>query len=73
MNQKMPFEKAVARLEEIVRCLENGDQPLEESLRLFEEGSTLTSFCYKKLNDAEQKIQDITTLEEKDGKTDESD
>ncbi len=72
MNQKMPFEKAVARLEEIVRCLENGDQPLEESLRLFEEGSALASFCYKKLNDAEQKIQDITTLEKKDGKTDES-
>lgn len=73
MNQKMPFEKAVVRLEEIVRCLESGDQPLEESLKLFEEGSALASLCYKKLNDAEQKIQDITALEEKDGKIDESD
>lgn len=72
MNQKMPFEKAIARLEEIVHSLESGEQPLEESLKLFEEGSALASLCYRKLDGAEQKIREISALEEKDGKTDES-
>lgn len=67
MNQKMTFEQAVTRLDEIVNGLENGELPLEESLKLFEEGSALASFCYGKLAGAEQKIKRISGAEEKDG------
>lgn len=41
MNKKMTFEEAAARLEEIVGQMESGETPLEESLKLFEEGSAL--------------------------------
>ena len=73
MNQKMTFEEAAARLEEIVGKMESGETTLEESLRLFEEGSALSSFCYKKLAAAEQKVRRITELEKKDGSADEQD
>lgn len=65
MNQKMTFESAVARLNEIVEQLECGDESLENSLKLYEEGSALASFCYKKLSTAEQKIKKISDLEER--------
>lgn len=50
------FEEALKRLEEIVEKLESGDQPLEKSLALFEEGIKLARFCNVKLNEAEKKI-----------------
>ncbi len=50
------FEKAMERLEEIVRSLEQGDLPLEESLRVFEEGMKLVTFCSGKLEEAEKKV-----------------
>ena len=69
MNKKMTFEAAAARLSEIVDLLEKGDAPLEESMKLFEEGSELAAFCYHKLSAAEQKIKTITEKEEPtDGK-----
>ncbi len=70
MEKNRTFESAAARLEEIVKLLEEGDQPLEKSLKLFEEGSRLAAFCYRKLSDAEQKIQQISELEGKGGKSD---
>jgi exodeoxyribonuclease VII small subunit len=73
MNKNMTFEAAIARLDEIVGQLESGGQPLEQSLKLFEEGSALASFCYKKLAGAEQKIRQISELEKKDGSVNESD
>jgi exodeoxyribonuclease VII small subunit len=66
----MTFEEAAARLEEIVEKMETGEPALEESLKLFEEGSALSSFCYRKLSEAEQKVRSITELEEKEGKKD---
>ncbi|MFU0833319.1 MAG: Exodeoxyribonuclease 7 small subunit [Oscillospiraceae bacterium] len=71
MKQKMTFEKAVARLEEIVAQMESGETTLEESLKLFEEGSALSSLCYRKLAEAEQKIREIEELNEKEGKVNE--
>lgn len=69
MNKKMTFEAALVRLNEIVEKMESGDTPLDESLKLFEEGSELASFCYDKLSSAEQKIKTITEREDKtDGK-----
>lgn len=70
MNEDMSFEEAAARLEEIVGRMENGETPLEESLKLFEEGSALASFCYGKLSAAEQKIRRITELEDGKGGAD---
>ncbi len=70
MSRERTFESAAARLEEIVKLLEEGGQPLEKSLDLFEEGSGLAAFCYKKLTKAEQKIRQITELEGKGGKSD---
>lgn len=55
----MPFETALARLEEIVRRLERDTEPasLDESLRLYEEGVALVRRCAGELNAAEQKVQ----------------
>jgi exodeoxyribonuclease VII small subunit len=50
------FEKSMARLEEIVALLERGDTPLEEALKLFEEGSALIRTCGNMLENAEQVI-----------------
>jgi exodeoxyribonuclease VII small subunit len=52
-----PFEQALERLERIVKDLEDGDQPLEESLRLFEEGVRLTRLCASRLDEAQRKIE----------------
>ena len=55
-NDSMQFEAAVARLEEIVRAMEQGDLPLEQSLQLFEEGTGLVKSCNQLLSQAELKI-----------------
>lgn len=55
-KKSLSFEESMQRLEEIVRLLERGDVPLEESLALFEEGSGLISQCSKLLDNAEQKV-----------------
>lgn len=62
MKKDMTFEAALLKLEQIVQKMESGETTLEESLKLFEEGTALTSFCYEKLKHAEQKIQQITDL-----------
>jgi exodeoxyribonuclease VII small subunit len=51
------FEAALARLEEIVKELETGDLPLEQSLKLFEEGIKLSRICNKRLEDAERRVE----------------
>lgn len=64
MKEYKTYEEAVERLSRIVTLLETGDQPLEETLALFEEGTQLTAFCYGKLKDAQQKIKILTIPEE---------
>jgi exodeoxyribonuclease VII small subunit len=59
------FETALARLEEIVHDLEQGDLPLEQSLKLFEEGVKLSRICNKRLEEAERKVEIL--LKDKDG------
>ena len=56
MSGKIPFEKQMERLENIVRTLERGDAPLEASLVLFEEGAKLVKDCNKILDNAEKKV-----------------
>ena len=60
MTDPIDFEQALTELETIVRALEQGDQPLEQSLALFERGVTLSRFCHDKLTDAEKRIQVLT-------------
>ena len=54
---KKTFESALSQLESIVARLEDGDLPLEESLKLFEEGMRLSRFCNQKLNEAQKKVE----------------
>lgn len=58
-EKKISFEQAMDRLEEIVRQLERGDAPLEESLSLFEEGTKLVKLCSTRLDRAEQKVSKL--------------
>ena len=62
MNEKnMTFEQSMQRLEQIVRAMERGDVALEESLKLFQEGTQLVRSCGKLLDDAELQVMKITT------------
>ena len=53
----LKFEDCLARLEQIVAALESGNLPLEESLKVFEEGVTLARQCGRYLEDAERRIE----------------
>ena len=57
------FEESVARLQEIVRLLENGTATLDDSLKLYEEGIALVRTCNSKLDSAEKKIKVLTLSE----------
>jgi exodeoxyribonuclease VII small subunit len=57
MMSDLKFEDCLARLEQIVTALEAGNLPLEESLKVFEEGVSLARQCGKYLDDAERRIE----------------
>ena len=59
--ENMTFEASMARLEQIVRTMERGDAPLEESLKLFQEGTELVRNCGKLLEEAELQVKKIMT------------
>ena len=62
MNQEnQTFEASMARLEQIVRAMERGDVALEESLKLFQEGTELVRNCQKLLDDGQLQIKKIMT------------
>lgn len=62
MNEKnKTFEENMQRLEQIVRAMERGDVPLEESLKLFQEGTKLVESCGKLLDEAELEVKKIAT------------
>ena len=54
------FEDAMKKLEGIVERMEKGDMPLNESLKLFEEGVKLTRFCSQELQKAEKRVELLT-------------
>lgn len=56
MAKKFDFNQGLLELEEIVKIMESGDLSLEDSLKYFEQGVTLTKKCQSALNAAEQKI-----------------
>ena len=62
MNQQnKTFEESMMRLEQIVRAMEQGNVPLEESLKLFQEGTELVRSCGKLLDEAQLQIQKVMT------------
>ena len=58
---KQNFEDSMRRLEQIVRAMENGDVALDESLKLFKEGTDLVAHCSKLLDEAEMQVKLIAT------------
>lgn len=63
VKKALQFEESLAELEQLVERMEQGNLPLEESLKLFERGVQLARGCQKALKEAEQKVQIL--LEEK--------
>lgn len=63
--EKLSFEEALGELETIVRRLEKGEAPLEDSISAYERGTTLKKHCEAKLRDAQAKIEKIAI--QKDG------
>ena len=57
--EQLSFEEALKRLEEIVRTLEKGEAPLDESIELYREGDRLRRHCEARLKDAQARIQQI--------------
>ena len=60
-SENMTFEANMHRLEQIVRAMERGDVPLEESLKLFQEGTELVKNCSKMLDEAHLQVQKVMT------------
>ena len=62
MNEKnTTFEANLKRLEQIVRAMERGDVALEESLKMFQEGTELVRSCNKLLDEAQLQVKKIMT------------
>ena len=59
MNKKMTFEQAMDKLAQTVQKLETGSAPLDETMKLYQEGTQLTAFCYQKLQEAELNVKTI--------------
>ena len=57
--KNMSFEDALKRLEENVQSLEKGDLDLEESIKIYEEGTAYSVYCMQKLDAAEKKIEEL--------------
>lgn len=64
-QKKQTFESSLQELEKVVRGLEEGDLPLEDSLKLFEDGVKLSRECQERLNQAERRIEVL--LKDEDG------
>ncbi len=64
--ENMDFEKALKSLEQVVKDLEDENISLEDAMKKFEQGIQYSSYCLKKLNQAEKKIEELTRSE--DGK-----
>ena len=64
MDKKPSFESNMQRLEQIVRAMERGDVALEESLKLFQEGTELVRSCGKLLDEAELQVKLVTAAQD---------
>ena len=57
--EKMTYEQAIQRLEEIINSLENNEIALEDSIALFQEGIALSQYCDSKLKNIQEKVAQI--------------
>lgn len=73
-DNRISFEQAVEKLEKNVKALESGELPLDQVLKIFEEGVGLIKTCYQKLNDTEKKIEillaGLEDIQKKEGRLD---
>lgn len=60
--KELTFEQAMEQLDEIVKALESGEAPLEQSIELYKKGMELSAFCKEKLNQAEKQM--VTVIDE---------
>lgn len=60
-KENKTFEENLMRLEQIVRTMERGEVPLEESLKLFQEGTELVRACGKLLDEAQLQVKKVMT------------
>lgn len=60
MKKSQNFEQAMKRLEEISQTLESGDISLENSIKLYQEGTKLIEFCQGKLDEAQKMVQKLS-------------
>jgi exodeoxyribonuclease VII small subunit len=60
-KENKSFEENLMRLEQIVRTMERGEAPLEESLKLFQEGTELVRACGKLLDEAQLQVKKVMT------------
>lgn len=60
-KENISFEERMLRLEQIVRSMERGEVPLEESLKLFQEGTELVASCEKMLENAQLQVKKVLT------------
>lgn len=58
-EKEMTFEQSLARLEQIVKELEGGNVPLEDLMKLYDEGTSLVKLCTEKISAAEQKVRTV--------------
>ncbi len=63
-SAELSFEQAVRQLTEIVQKLERGDLPLEESVALFEQGVRLSAISQRRLDRAQQRIEELLHVDE---------
>jgi len=56
MAEKLSFEENIKKLDEIVKLLERGDLPLDDMIKLFEQGVAISKLCKQTLDEAEQKV-----------------
>jgi len=64
-DKKMDFAKEIARLDKIVEEVSSKTLPLDESLKLYEEGVKIIKHLEKALKEAEEKVEKIVNIEDK--------
>ncbi|MBQ3378857.1 MAG: exodeoxyribonuclease VII small subunit [Clostridia bacterium] len=63
MAKKISFEENIKKLDEIVKALERGDLPLDDMIKLFEQGAALSKQCKKTLDEAQLKVRMLLSEE----------
>ncbi|HLR76555.1 MAG TPA: exodeoxyribonuclease VII small subunit [Balneolaceae bacterium] len=63
-EEPLSFEDALAKLENIIEHIDDENQPLEDSVKLYEEGISLANHCTQTLEEAELRIEEVSKKQE---------